>query len=90
MTSRFLSPKALLLVLLTAVTAPVLAQRALLPPPEAPRIEVAPLEATAYTPNYAPEFSWMGAAPWLVLGVWLAVTLGLSTLFTLKGRYDEA
>ena len=47
------------------------------------------LYGSAYSANYSEDWKMLASAPIVVLGVWLAVTLGLSALFTLKGSYKH-
>jgi NSS family neurotransmitter:Na+ symporter len=45
------------------------------------------LYGTAYAPNFTEGWKWMAGSPWVILFLWLAVTVGLAALFTSKGSY---
>jgi NSS family neurotransmitter:Na+ symporter len=45
------------------------------------------LYGTAYGPHFAEGWKWMAGSPWVILFVWMAVTVGLAALFTAKGSY---
>ena len=42
-----------------------------------------------YAENYADAFQWMASSPMVILGVWIAVTVGLSLVFTNLGNYKK-
>jgi NSS family neurotransmitter:Na+ symporter len=47
------------------------------------------LYGTAYGANFVEGWKWMAASPWVVLFLWLAVSVGLALVFTRKGSYGS-
>jgi len=45
------------------------------------------LYGTAYAPNFSDAWKWLAGSPWVVLFLWLGITVGLAAVFTSRGAY---
>ena len=45
------------------------------------------LYGTSFAPNFAEGWKWLAGSPWVVLFLWLAITVGLAFAFTMRGEY---
>ena len=47
------------------------------------------LYGLSYGPNFAEAWKWMAGSPWVILFLWLAVTVILAFVFTRRGSYES-